>query len=169
MSLRTILTGALVVGSLTGIAASPITGPAVVKIPEDEPVNNSTLATAEHEFYCQHYTYENHNSGGSPFIADCEQLARNIDRDGKWTSQDGPQTQLAQYKTCAFGVQPQDGHTSWTEYYTGNGDIITLITESIKRFGWEGKIGAAGKMDCRRQTTWFDGNDAPIYYGIYHT
>lgn len=81
---------------------------------------------------CGDSTFINRSSGGSPRVADCEQLARNIAGDGTWTVDDSAQHQLAQYGTCAFGVTV---HSDGAWYaYIGNEDIRDLIFDSIKRF-----------------------------------
>ncbi|KAI1833998.1 hypothetical protein DTO006G1_7751 [Penicillium roqueforti] len=111
---------------------------------------------------CGSSTFINQSSGGSPLVADCQHLARNIAGGGTWTvSASGSQHQLAQYGTCAFGIQGQVLETA----HIGNQDIIDVINSSIAKFKWEGKIGAKGTMGC--QTVTKSGN-TPMTWGIYH-
>jgi hypothetical protein len=78
-------------------------------------------------------------------VADCQHLARNIAGGGTWTvTSAGAQHQLAQYGTCAFGIQ---GDKSINTAYVGNQDIIDVINTSIAKFQWEGKIGAKAEGD----------------------
>lgn len=106
---------------------------------------------------CGDSGFVNRSSGGSPTVADCQQLAANIAGPGTWTLTDDRQHQLAQYGTCAFGAQ-----RSPTIYagYIGNEDIRDLIYDSISRFQWFGLVGAEGEMDC---------GSVHVYWGIYHT
>jgi len=46
----------------------------------------------------------------------------------------------------------------------GNQDIIDAINESINRFTWDGKVGAAGHMKCQE---WIDDHPTPVLWGIY--
>ncbi|KID87249.1 hypothetical protein MGU_05659 [Metarhizium guizhouense ARSEF 977] len=113
---------------------------------------------------CGASTFENHSSNGSPLVADCRQIAANIANGGTWTVANIGQRQLVQYGTCAFGVEvlkPFDAFTT----RIGNQDIIDLINESINRFQWQDKVGAAGNMMC--QTESFSENR--VAWGLYHT
>ncbi|KAF9776746.1 hypothetical protein IL306_005037 [Fusarium sp. DS 682] len=115
---------------------------------------------------CGDSTFENHSSGGSPQVSDCQQIARNIAGGGTWTvGAGGEHHQLVQYGTCAFGAQ--GAGSSMNAAHIGNQDIIDLINDSIARFQWEGKVGAAGEMSCESITGLFDG--AKMRWGIYHT
>jgi hypothetical protein len=114
---------------------------------------------------CGESTFENHNSGASPLIEDCLRIASNIAAGGKWevesTAKD--QHQLAQYGTCAFGVEGMDGLAFY--FYVGNQDIIDLINVSVRQFGFQGRVGAAGEMPC-----YCPGSRPPtVGWGVYHT
>ncbi|KAJ5935471.1 hypothetical protein N7466_005018 [Penicillium verhagenii] len=110
---------------------------------------------------CGTSTFTNESSSGSPEVADCRKIATNIKSGGTWTFEGfGVHHQLVQYGTCAFGVKVSaDRYT-----YIGNEDIIQLIDDSIKKFKWEGKVGAKGTMKCSGQ----DGDDE-VVWGIYKT
>ncbi|KAJ6179583.1 hypothetical protein N7519_010044 [Penicillium mononematosum] len=98
---------------------------------------------------CGDSTFINQSTGGSPLVADCQHLARNIAGGGTWkvTFTDS-QHQLAQYGTCAFGIE---GDNPMNTAYVGNQDIIDVINTSIAKFQWEGKIGTKGTMACQSQ------------------
>ncbi|KAK5658957.1 hypothetical protein OQA88_1775 [Cercophora sp. LCS_1] len=121
---------------------------------------------------CSDSSFENQTSGGSPKADDCAQLAKNIQGDGTWTyDSGGTQYQLAQYGTCAFGVQsaclPHRCPAGGIYVYIGNQDIIDVITESIKRFKDDkGLVGSKGIMNCTEM-----GSGYPIgtLWGIYST
>ncbi|KAM7185259.1 putative necrosis-inducing factor domain containing protein [Naviculisporaceae sp. PSN 640] len=171
MTLRTILTGAvLLIGGL--VHASPIGAEPTKDQILNEFSFNHTLNTGVHEVYCDvnGYTYTNEGSDASPDVGDCKQLCANIDRDGSWHVMEDRHHQIAQYKTCAYGVEPAMA-TSVDIVTIGNGDIITTITESIKRFapGTQTKIGASGTMWCKKRTNVISGDYAKIKFGIYHT
>lgn len=67
----------------------------------------------------------------------------------------GPTT-LVTYGTCAFGAT---GSSKDCIDHVGNDDIRDLIRDSIARFSWQGKVGAAGRMMC-------DGRW--VNWGLYH-
>ncbi|KAJ6003367.1 hypothetical protein N7451_005914 [Penicillium sp. IBT 35674x] len=108
---------------------------------------------------CGTSTFVNESSSGSPKVADCRKIATNIKSGGTWTFEGfGVQHKLVHYGTCAFGVTSSaDGFT-----YIGNEDIINLIDDSIKKFKWEGKVGAKGKMKCKGE-----GGKDEVVWGIY--
>ncbi|KAH7079713.1 putative necrosis-inducing factor-domain-containing protein [Paraphoma chrysanthemicola] len=114
---------------------------------------------------CGDSTFVNQSSGGSPLIADCQQIVRNIAGGGTWTvSVVKSHRQLVSYGTCVFGV---DGDGGGLFVHVGNGDISDLINDSIKRFAWQGKVGAKGHMQCQN----IDGGItyAGLNWGLYHT
>lgn len=77
---------------------------------------------------CGDSTFVDESSGGSPLIADCQQIAANIAGGGTWvTNAEGVQRELVSYGTCAFGVTGVGELT----YDVGNQDIIDLINSSI--------------------------------------
>lgn len=171
MTARTIFTAAavLLLGSLILTSGSPIAAEIATADLVEPTHGNAILASRNYEYYCGNYTHWNNNSGGSPLVADCEQLMKNIDRDGKWTNWEvRPPAQIAQFGTCAYDVQPQGVDVNIL-YWVGNGDIITTIRESIKQMAINGKIGASGLMVCRRMSPGLDGDYTTIRYGIYHT
>jgi hypothetical protein len=113
---------------------------------------------------CGDSTFVNQVSGASPTVADCNHLASNIAGDGTWTVSDTGQHQLAQYGTCALGVQATSN--GWYAYI-GNEDIRDLIYESIRRFQWNGLVGSKGHMECQSGKGTL--GDIGIDWGIYHT
>lgn len=169
MALRTMLTGAvLLLGSL--VHASPV-GVERIKPTVSEFHFNHTLTTGAHEVYCDvnGYTYTKEGSNASPDVGDCQQLCANIDRHGHWRVMEDTQHQVAQYKSCAYGLEPVNTRSA-DIIVIGNGDIITTITESIKQFApGGGKIGASGTMWCTKITDITDGLYAKMKFGIYHT
>ncbi|KAI2628678.1 putative necrosis-inducing factor-domain-containing protein [Hypoxylon sp. NC1633] len=98
---------------------------------------------------CGDASFENQSSPGSPLISDCEVIIENIKDGGTWTIFGRSYRQLVQYGTCAFDVDqvPSEGAN------VGNADIIDLIRASIAMYGWEGRVGAKGKMGCLKPAT----------------
>ncbi|KAK3361557.1 putative necrosis-inducing factor-domain-containing protein [Lasiosphaeria ovina] len=108
---------------------------------------------------CDNSSFENQSTGGSPTVGDCQRLANNIAGDGTWTVWTGTQHQIAQYGTCAFGITTVTGF--WANI--GNGDVRDIIGDSIRRFQWNGLVGAKGEMNCQ-------GSGSPhVKWAIYHT
>ncbi|KAF4340075.1 hypothetical protein FBEOM_6010 [Fusarium beomiforme] len=135
-------------------AASPVSEPAHA-LSKRKSVND-----------CGDSTFENHSSGGSPLVSDCQQIARNIAGGGTWTvGAGGEHHQLVQYGSCAFGAQ--GAGSNMNAAHIGNQDIIDVINDSIRRFQWEGKVGAAGEMGCQSLTGLVGG--VTMRWGIYHT
>lgn len=73
---------------------------------------------------CGDSTFVNKSSGGSPLVADCQVITRNIAGGGTWhPGAGGYWVQLVQYGTCAFGVQ---GESEAAVANVGNQDIIDV-------------------------------------------
>ncbi|KAF9054896.1 putative necrosis-inducing factor-domain-containing protein, partial [Panaeolus papilionaceus] len=117
---------------------------------------------------CGDSSFINQTSGGSPTVADCRQLAANIAGDGTWTVELLEHHQLAQYGTCAFGVQSYY-HFNTFAYRVGNSDIIDLINDSINRFQLNGLVGSKGSMPCQSDPFGWAGYTATVNWGLYHT
>ncbi|OIW24824.1 hypothetical protein CONLIGDRAFT_684731 [Coniochaeta ligniaria NRRL 30616] len=110
---------------------------------------------------CGESTFENQDSAASPLIADCLHIVDNIADGGQWSVTSGSQHQLVQWGTCAFGVQGCCGDAF---FYIGNEDIIDIIHDSINKFGFNGIIGAKGRMQCSAAAL-----GAQVEWGLYHT
>lgn len=96
------------------------------------------------------HDYDNETSGASPLISDCEIMKNNIKGGGDWkVYPDGRHHQLIQAGTCAFGVEGQGINSA--RFKIGNGDIYNMITNSIRDFGKDGKVGASGIIGCGLQ------------------
>lgn len=113
---------------------------------------------------CGDSSFENQSTGGSPFISDCQQITRNIAGGGSWTFPLIGHRKLVSYGTCAFGVEgsTEIGHTNGK---IGNQDIIDLINDSIRKFSWNGRVGAKGYMTCRYDPTQYF---KPTWWFLYH-
>ncbi|OAL05421.1 hypothetical protein IQ06DRAFT_68527 [Phaeosphaeriaceae sp. SRC1lsM3a] len=118
------------------------------------PTSLATNILSKRENRCENSTFENASSGGSPQIADCEQLARNIEGSGNWNLGCSQRT-IATYGTCAFGAEGK-----YCFAHVGNEDVRDLIRDSIAKFSWEGKVGARGDMTC---------GGTAVNWGLYHT
>lgn len=167
MAFRALIAGVMLLGSLT--QAVPVDQDVTKANPVELIPANQTLASAVHNFYCNinGYTYTNEGSGGSPTNGDCKVLVANIDKDGAWKVMENTQHQIAEYESCAFGVEPA-GHTTADIVIVGNGDIQTVINEAIKQFGGGGRVGASGFMYCKKFTDIWSGEYAKMKWGIYH-
>ncbi|PPR05584.1 hypothetical protein CVT24_002785 [Panaeolus cyanescens] len=135
--------------------AAPATiGDDAVDVEFEEPAPQSpSITPLEHEARawinnCGTSTFINQSSTASPLIKDCQQIVKNISGGGTWHVALIRQRQLVQYGTCAFGVQSGYIPTA-TNFRVGNSDIIDLINDSIKKFSWNGKVGAKGVMKCQ--------------------
>lgn len=97
---------------------------------------------------CSGYTYEDETTSASPLVSDCKVLMSNIaGTTGTWTTGIGPQRTIPKYGTCKFGVQSV-GVTGDVTFNTGSQDVVNIITESIAKYEWEGRVGAKGYMKC---------------------
>jgi hypothetical protein len=122
------------------------------------------LAKRGQENTCGDSTFENKSSPASPKVSDCQTIARNIAGGGKWTvGAGGEHHQLVQFGTCAFGAQ--GAGSDMNSAFIGNTDIIDLINDSIRRFEWNGLVGASGVVGCRSMTGLVGG--VRMRWGIY--
>ena len=112
---------------------------------------------------CGDSTFENQTTDGSPLVTDCQTIVDNISGGGTWkVSTVGQQSTLVQFGTCALGVQ---GNKSANTGNIGNQDIMDLINESIRKFEWNGKVGAKGEMTCQSDRGVM--GEADFTWGIY--
>jgi hypothetical protein len=116
--------------------------------------------------YCGASTFEDRTSGSSPSVEDCLHIASNIAGGGRWDIDMflGKQKRIAEYKSCAFGVQGHPISPGEIKMYIGNEDIIDIINDAVEKFGGGGQIGAKGIMECK------DSKDRLriVDWGIYH-
>lgn len=114
---------------------------------------------------CGDSTFVDQTSDASPTASDCMQIVENIAHtDGKFEIENaiGSHHQILQFSTCAFGVQGmvKDGNI---DFYVGGQDVVDIITESVKRFGGSGKVGAKGEVSCKGTV-----KGQKVEWGIYH-
>lgn len=116
--------------------------------------------------YCGLSTFEDRTSRASPRIEDCLHIASNIAYSGRWDIDMflGKQRRIADYGTCAFGVQGHPISPGEIKTYIGHEDIIDIINDSIDKFGADGLIGARGIMECLD----YRGRQRIVDWGIYH-
>jgi hypothetical protein len=121
-------------------------------------------AIADKEKLCDYNLDDmvNETSDASPLAADCLQLAKNIEDSGEWTVHAGQKhRELAQYGTCAVGVEKQ---LTILTLHVGNMDVVPHIVRAVDRFTRDGKVGAKASMRCKG--IWWTGG---FTLGIYHT
>lgn len=109
-------------------------------------------------------SFEDQTSDASPSTSDCMGIVNNIQgTQGEWKVENfaGEQHQLVQFGGCKFGIQAFNKHGS-VIFYIGAQDIVDIITDSIKKFGGSGKVGAKGRMDCKG-----DANSQDVEWGLY--
>ncbi|KAH8904978.1 hypothetical protein BR93DRAFT_759529 [Coniochaeta sp. PMI_546] len=119
---------------------------------------------------CGSSSFWDRTSDASPFANDCLNIAKSVEKGGKWNveSVTGNQHQLVEWGTCAFGVQPTDHVGGYFEI--GNLDIIDIINTSVDQFAnfHGGKVGSAGYMECGGSLG-AHGTSHGVQWGIYHT
>ncbi|RKU39760.1 hypothetical protein DL546_000626 [Coniochaeta pulveracea] len=101
---------------------------------------------------CGSTNFTDETTEGSPFVADCLQIVKNIARGGSWEVEEvmGNEHQLVQHGTCAFAVKPWRIEMNMAMWYKlGNEDIMSVIQDSAKQFARNGKLGASGQMHCQ--------------------
>ncbi|KAF9054911.1 putative necrosis-inducing factor-domain-containing protein [Panaeolus papilionaceus] len=130
--------------------------------PVSSPVNE--LETRASINNCGDSTFVNQSSGGSPRVEDCLRIARNIAGGGTWSVALIGHHQLVEYGTCAFGVKAPF-ELGVSNIRIGNQDIIDVINDSVRRFQWNGRVGAKGEMKCQSDP---GGIWHKTDWGIYH-
>lgn len=113
---------------------------------------------------CESSSFIDQTSAASPSVADCMGIVNNIKgTQGEWEVENaiGKQHQLVQFGDCKFGVQALNKKGN-VDFNVGAQDIVDIITESIKRFGGGGRVGAKGRMDCKGTV-----NSQDIEWGVY--
>ena len=139
----------IVTALLAAVQAAPAVSP-------ENPILEARKNDPNDEGRCGQSTYENENSKDSPLAADCQQLSDNLKDYGTFEDREateewkvvtmGSHRQLAQYKSCAFGVEcPEE---TLNVAYVANPDVQDIIRASIDQFEFDGKIGAKGEMRC---------------------
>lgn len=139
---------------------------------------------------CGDSSFINGSSLGSPKIKDCMQIATDMSRRtpeynswggklyppvplyatqyyfwfeiARWhLAGRGKQQRMTSYQSCTIGATSfEDGGS-----YIGSKDVLDLINSSIKRFSWNGRVGASGNMLCNGPKVY----DGKVNWGIYHT
>jgi GH18 family chitinase len=102
--------------------------------------------------HCQDTNFVDQTSAVSPLVADCLQIIRNIEGNGKteWTHDvvGKPHREILKYGTCHFGIEATevDGNSV---FMVGGQDVIDIINEAVKRFGGGiGRVSGYGHMLC---------------------
>ncbi|KGO76570.1 Peptidoglycan-binding Lysin subgroup [Penicillium italicum] len=109
---------------------------------------------------CSGYTYQDETT--SAIVDDCKTIIKNIQgTNGEWTTGIGHQRAIATFGSCAFGVQ-NVGVTGDVTYHTGSQDIVSIITEAISKYEWNGRVGAKGYMECDG-----DAGHQKVEWGLY--
>lgn len=148
---------------LTTTLASPTSTPPPV--PMANTTNPASFIPGRRNKACWGYTFRNEGSAASPLDEDCKRLIANIANDGVWEVEAAAplrQHQLAQWGTCAFGVE-KDNESGDLFYYVGNDDIIHILESAMALWGSD-KVGAKGWMSCSALI-----EPPTIKWGIYHT
>lgn len=113
---------------------------------------------------CENSSFEDQTSDASPSTSDCMGIVNNIKgTQGEWEVENaiGNQHQLVQFGGCQFGIQGLNKQGN-VDFHIGAQDIVDIITESIKRFGGSGKVGAKGRMGCKGTV-----NTQDVEWGLY--
>lgn len=117
----------------------------------NEPVNN-----------CKESRFDPKTSQGSPTVSDCECLRDYFQKkSGGWTvgRDDKYLVQLASCGSCTFGVETDNFFST----AVGNQDAADVITDSIAKFAWNGRVGAEGYMGCETDFGQLAGTDWAIF------
>ncbi|RAH64784.1 glycoside hydrolase family 18 protein [Aspergillus aculeatinus CBS 121060] len=164
--------------TLQDLSSQDITTPGYIRLPVCSPQvawaswSNPSQSNASAPNYpcnplqgvtkCSGYTYVDQTTSASPLVSDCKTIIQNIQgTNGEWTTGIDRQRAIATYGSCKFGVQ-NVGVTGDVTYYTGSQDIVTIITEAIAEYEWEGRVGAKGYMECDG-----DAGHQKVKWGLY--
>jgi len=114
---------------------------------------------------CRDFTWVDQSSRASPMDDDCRRLRDNIAGGGYWEVEGatGNQHQLAQFGTCAVGVEKDFSQGGDVYYYVGNKDIMHIIDTSIYFWGTD-RVGSKGEMTCAAKLF-----PPRVKWGLYHT
>ena len=166
-------------GSLDDLMDQDVTTPGFIRIPVCSPeiafaAWSDTTINSDVENYpcyikpsisdCEDSSFEDQASDASPSVDDCMGIVNNIKgTQGEWEVENaiGNQHQIVQFGDCKFGVQGLNKKGN-VDFHVGAQDIVDIITESIKRFGGSGKVGAKGQMDCKGTV-----NSQDVEWGLY--
>jgi len=108
------------------------------------------------------YFFPSQTTPGSPLVADCQQMLRNIQTDphAEWHVV-VEFHKLIQYKTCAFGVDVKGIGVA----KIGNGDITRVVNKLIDNNQWNGLVGGSGWFMCWDiDSVWTDNT----WFFLYH-
>lgn len=116
---------------------------------------------------CEEGGAHSDTSDGSPLITDCQDIINNIQgTSGEWTTTLSRTRQLVQAGTCAFSVEEDtDQDNGNASYKVGSQDIVNIISNAIKQFGSNGKVGAHGVFDCKGNIK----TQPEVKWYLYHT
>jgi hypothetical protein len=161
------------------LTANDVEGSGIIRLPvctgemalaawntENADVNPGYPCITVLESTCDTYTYTGDSSCASPYVADCQQMIDNYQDSGTHTVDVGIQHGIANYRTCAFGVDgPAHGVA---QYLVGLQDIINVVQAAIDNPTLYGDdktlLGASGTMNCKATA---GGSQEPVTWGIY--
>jgi len=91
-------------------------------------------------------------------------MCSNLGADAVWEVENlaQQQHQLVQYGSCALGVQGTSNGGVTDFFHVGAGDICSIVNGALFAFGWEGKVGAKGSMNCYGAP-----NHISVEWGLY--
>lgn len=113
---------------------------------------------------CGTSTFVDQTSSGSPMVADCLEIVKQIEGKHKsWEVENAveQQHQLLHHGTCQFGVQGTSINGN-INFHVGSQDIVDIINQSVKQFGGSGRVSAKGDMSCQG-----DVKGQPVHWGLY--
>ncbi len=95
------------------------------------------------------------------------QIIKNIENDGTTdftaSTVDG-QRAILSYPSkeagCRFGIESHDSRP--LNYGVGGQDAIDIINDAVRKFSWNGRVGANGTMPCNTL-----GGTVDVVWGIY--
>jgi len=117
--------------------------------------------------FCDTSSFHGDTTAASPLVSDCQLLVKSLlDRAPydrvEHTVPVGAQSSIEQYGTCVFGVQGAGSGNA--NYHVGGQDMVDLITDAIRQFAFNGKVGASGGMNCKGNI-----KDQWVEWGLYHS
>jgi hypothetical protein len=165
-------------GSLTDLENNDITTPGFFRLPVCSPMmafmawNSPKIVDRSDPDYpcvrlpgltdCRDFTFEDDTKDDSPPIADCQRIIDNIiGTNGEWYTGIGHFEKKVSNGLCAVGVASYGVHGPVVTN-AGDNDLVNIITESAKRFGKNGRVGAKGTMTCNGNV-----GSAPVEWSLY--
>ncbi|KAK3402703.1 Ecp2 effector protein, partial [Sordaria brevicollis] len=110
----------------------------------------------------------NETSAGSPLIADCRQIIKNISKGATWSYSTAQRhRKLVSHASCALGIERDGGESKAETAKVGNTDVEDIINGLAKLAEKRGDIRMGGKVSMKCQNL-VQMRRVKIWFAVYH-